>query len=496
MDFSAFGPILVAQDLVEDGFGTLSRAWERDAEGAIRPVFLRRFAPALCTPQVTAALERGQAWLDLPAACGTGHRFGLEPAPHWTLDHQKSRSIRRVQEQCREEGFPLDAALSLHVAWVLANVCARFWRLGLSVGPLSLDSIRIDFEGSLFLPDLGWMPTVIRLADGDPALRAALPGLPRGPVDGELGDEALRFGTFLYELITFETLPPRLAPAQAIARAQAWTPEGPRSLPEPVRHGLERLLGSGMPFQSLDGALKEFEELVFEDEEGPSTFNLAHLMHILFRQDHEDQRQRLEVERAALARNELWGDGRPEGPQIPVAKPPRTAAGGLVLKAMVAAACLGLGGFLLFRGRREPAPPPAQVQVQAAQPQADPAPPRPAEPKPAPAVKVPVAETPQPEPPKARPMVPVKVPAGTPDRPAQVLALNHFAWPQGEPRVPVVLRVFVHEDGHALRATAVPGPAGPKVVQAATEAALRSRFLPAVQGGSAVRDWVEVRFLP
>jgi hypothetical protein len=38
--------------------------------------------------------------------------------------------------------------------------------------------------------------------------------------------------------------------------------------------------------------------------------------------------------------------------------------------------------------------------------------------------------------------------------------------------------------------------AGPKAVQAAIEAALRSRFLPAVQGGSAVRDWVEVRFTP
>ena len=83
------------------------------------------------------------------------------------------------------------------------------------------------------------------------------------------------------------------------------------------------------------------------------------------------------------------------------------------------------------------------------------------------------------------------------DRPAQIQSLAHVAWPQGAGRRTVTLRVFVHEDGHALRATAEPGtPADAKVIQAATEAALRSRFLPARRGGQAVRGWVEVEVKP
>ncbi|WP_306600445.1 hypothetical protein [Geothrix sp. 21YS21S-2] len=556
MGFSTFGPILVAQELVTDGLGTLSRAWERDAEGETRPIFLRRFAPELLLPQVTSALEASQRSQDVPPSCGTGHQFGTNPAPHWKLDHRMSRSIRRIQEKCREEAFPLDLALSLHIAWTLAHVCAKFWRAGQSVGALSLDSVRVDFEGSLFLPDLAWMPTLIRLADEEPGLRSALPGLPRGPVTGDLRDEALRFGTFLYELITFEALPAGVSPAEAIGQAQAWTPEGPVALPEAVRNGLARLLGGGMPFETLEGALKAFEKIVFEDEDGPSTFNLAHLMHTLFRQDYTSQQDQLEKELEALRTHESWwveASGSPD--QLQVSGPKRTYAG-ITVAGILVAACAAVAGFLTLRHMERSRQgletelaslrSTYQLQVQKgtdaaslerthlllkegleraattatnaeqrrrlgmelehlqAEKPARQASAMPGREEPAPVSRL-EPTGPFPANPKAAPgAAPIKdvAPNASPvavtqDRPAQVRSLSPVPWPQGEPKVPVVLRVFVHEDGHALRATPVAGPApGSKAAQAAMETVLKGRYLPALRGGKPVRDWVEVQVKP
>jgi protein TonB len=369
------------------------------------------------------------------------------------------------------------------------------------VGSLSLDSIRIDFEGGLFLPDLGWLPTLIHLADEDPALRAALPELPRGPVEGDLTQEAQRFGAFLVELITFEAVPAGLSPAQALDQAQFWTPQGPQPLPVSVRQGLARLVGGAEPYETLEGALKAFEKIVYEDEDGPSTFSLAHLMHILFRQDYERQRDQLDLELATLRQEDkLWA-----------AKPTRSSKG-VLAAGLLAAAAAGIGTYMLMRNHESPgrteasAPPPAQVQLPRQEP-----PQRPVQAVQSPGL--PPQARPKHDPLPARePVLPQKegnvrtapsspkptaAPsgAGVQDRPAQIRSLAHFPWPQGVPRETVSLRVFIHEDGHPLRATVVPGASpAPRITQAACEAAMKSTFLPAIRNGKAVRDWVQVQF--
>jgi hypothetical protein len=531
-----FGPMLVAQELVEDRFGTLSRAWERDAKGDIQALFLRQFAPELAVPAVTAALRHSLTTVSLPSACGSGHRLGLEPSPHWKADHRKSRSIRRIQEKCREEAFPLELSMCLHVAWTLAHVCARFWRAGYSVGPLSLDSIRVDFEGALFLPDLGWLPTLIRLADEDPAIRAALPDLPHGPVAGQLQDEALRFGTFLYEMITFQSLPSGLTPAEAISQAQHWTPTGPNPLPEEVREGLARLLGDGEPYESLEGALKEFEEIVFagEDENGPSTFNLAHLMHTIFRQDFQRQQEQLETELAELGTKAAWS-AEPAPAVLPVPARRRHLPRILIAAALLAAAGIAAGTFAYIRNQarskqrleaelvhmetayaelakqpdplQEPGQPATQANPQPAQAE-PPAAARPQAPapraKPEP-VKKPLQARyepprPLPAPPERHDPVPSQPPPVAPvihDHPAQVVAQGRFSWPQDAPRAPVVVRVFIQGDGRPLRATPFEGgSAKPAVVQAAMDAAMNSTYTPSIRDGKPVSAWVEVKFTP
>ena len=83
------------------------------------------------------------------------------------------------------------------------------------------------------------------------------------------------------------------------------------------------------------------------------------------------------------------------------------------------------------------------------------------------------------------------------DRPAQVQVKAPILWPQGAPRSTVIMRVFVHEDGHPLRATPELGATVPaNLIKAATEAALKSRYLPTLRSGLPVRDWVEISFQP
>lgn len=580
MAFQSFGPMLIAEDLLEDRFGTLSRAWERDAKGGIHPIFLRRFAPKLCVPPVLEALQRSAFSLDLPGACGGGHQFGSKPKPHWKVNHRQGRSIRRLQEKCREESFPFGLSQALNVAWNLAHACARFWRRGQSVGAIGPDSVRVDFEGGLFLPDLGWMPTLIDVADAHPPIRADLPDLPSGP-QGGLEEEARRFGALLYELITFEPLPVGVRAGTAIAQAQVWTPEGPEPLPGPVREGLARLLGDpGQPFETLEGALKQLEALVFDDEEGPSTFNLAHLMHTLFRREYDRQRDLFAQELEALHSSDVWGSDRPPAanqPGIPV----RTKSyRGVMVAGTLVVVGLGAGVLMLVRDQersrrtlqeelvrlqteyaqqvqqgadaaaiekhqrqlkedleklaqtarnaeerslvgqeieRLKARPAAETLTLLATSQATtpslaerpateirpvPVPSRPEPAAAAPAALRPAAAAaPSPAVPRAAVPGPApqvsEAPGGAQDRAPQVVALQRFAWPAGAARTPLYLRVFVHEDGHPLRATAAPGStAPPEVIAAAVDAAMKSKYTPALRVGKPARDWVQVQFNP
>ena len=350
MAFQAFGSILLAEDLLEDSLGILSRAWERDAKGGIHPLFVRRFSPRLNVPAVLDALQRSVGALELPPACGSGHQFGLSPRPYWKLHHRQSRSIRRLQSRCREDGFPFGLQQALNIAWNLAHTCAHFWRRGLSVGPLDPDSIRVDFEGGLFLPDLAWMPALIGLADAQPAVRIALPDLPRSPGEDGLGDEARRFGALLYELVTFEPLPAGLPAEKAIATARVWTPDGSEPLPKALRDGLARLLDAGgRPFETLEGAMKDLEALVFDGEDGPSTFNLAHLIHTLFRLEYDRQKDQFAQELEILQSNVHWGSDRPAAGELPEIPIRRKSTRGLLVGGTLLVAGLGTALLLLVR---------------------------------------------------------------------------------------------------------------------------------------------------
>jgi hypothetical protein len=351
-----------------------------------------------------------------------------------------------------------------------------------------------------------------------------------------------------------------------------WTPDEPEPLPLQVREGLARLLDDQNPFGTLEGALKDLEALVFDEDEGPSTFNLAHLIHTLFRREHDRQVQTLAAEQEALKSSELWGGAA--GPVQPASPVQGKSHRGLILGGTLGLAAAASVLLLLIRDqdhsrrlleaelaklqtayavqvqqgvdaaslerhqeklkeelqrlaasartaeertlvgneieRLAAKVPPAQTRVNLS-PSALPS---------SRTVEGPVTEVrtipvsarlePPASPPLAAPAVssapgsqaqappPAGVASSRPqDGPPQIQSLPRLAWPQGTPRVRVSMRAFIHEDGRPLRATAVPGSSAPaELVQAATEAVMKSRFLPAMRNGKPIRDWVQVDFNP
>lgn len=534
MRLQKFGSMVIAQDLLEDGYGTLSRAWESGGEGIVSPVFLRRFGPALAGSAFLRTLDEAGGSVNLPPACGRGHAFSLWPEPHWKLDYRPSRSIRSLSEACKREGYPFGLPQGLHLAWQLLQVCGPFWRRRKSIGALTFDSVRVDFEGSLFLPDLGWMPTLVQAAAKDPALRAAFPGLPE-VLDGDLETEAKRLARFLIELFRFESLPPEMPDSEVLAHAHLWTPAGPEPLPGPVTLRLSRMLGSHPPFRTLEEGLEDLQQFVFELEEGPSTFNLAYLMHTLFRREFEQQAARVEEEVRSIQGSLAVGESRPDPAEPLASRRPRStkmiwAAAGLL--------CAG-GGFIGYRQYRsqevrrmdlEAELARAQgIRARQAQASADLAALEWSQAKvkaeleqmmarareveeqekiravraggqarPAPPTAPLQAETRvaafQAAPPAAPPPVPaLQAAPALQDGPAALRSLPGRV-PVAE-RLPqaVRLRVFVAEDGHPIRAVALPGSSvPPELVQRAVDAALGGTYTPAVRAGRAVREWTEV----
>ncbi|HJW33753.1 MAG TPA: energy transducer TonB [Holophagaceae bacterium] len=112
----------------------------------------------------------------------------------------------------------------------------------------------------------------------------------------------------------------------------------------------------------------------------------------------------------------------------------------------------------------------------------------PSAPKPA-AAMAPLLDPPK-VPPTPAPVV--RVPVAPLDAPARLLSMAGWARPSGF-HGPLRLRVFVSEEGRPLRALVIEG-AGGAIDAAATEAALRSTYQPALAGGKPVRAWLEVEF--
>lgn len=212
-------------------------------------------------------------------------RFVAE-GPILSCDYVPGRTLAQVLARVREEMVPLGVDHALTVLQGLAQSILLMHEHDLRHGTLSPHSAWVAYEGATLLLDAPVAPVLQTLLPRTPVLAAALapyrPQVAASPFQADL----FALGAILYEMLTLETLPGSgLAEALAGATLRAAQEEGP--LPAELLAFLKRLLLLEQPFANAAEFQATLERVLYDGEYSPTTFNMAFLMHTLFRDENE-----------------------------------------------------------------------------------------------------------------------------------------------------------------------------------------------------------------
>lgn len=129
-----------------------------------------------------------------------------------------------------------------------------------------------------------------------PALQAALAPYRAAVAGNAFQQDLFALGSMFYELLTLDRLPgaPGIPAALAGATLKAAQEEGP--VPDDVLGLLRRLLLVEQPFATAAEFNATLERVLYDGDYSPTTFNLAFLMHTLFREESERDAQAIKAD--------------------------------------------------------------------------------------------------------------------------------------------------------------------------------------------------------
>jgi uncharacterized surface protein with fasciclin (FAS1) repeats len=269
---------------------------------------------------------------------GASYRFEDGPPVFMVLDYLPGRSLAQVLERTRDEQVPLGVDHALTILQGLSQALLQLHERRLHHGALTPGSVWVGFEGAVHVLDAPLGPIYQDLLPKAPALKAAL-----APYRGPAGTPALQqdlfaLGGILYELMTLEHLPAAAEIPAALARAtlKAAQEEGP--LPAEIATLLSRLLMVGQPYASVAEFNAALEKVLFEGDFSPTTFNMAFLMHTLFREEAEADGLAIKADQAATF-------AEPQGEKAAAAAPAKPASRAGLFVGIAAALVVGGGLF-------------------------------------------------------------------------------------------------------------------------------------------------------
>ena len=503
------GEYRLTAELARDAFGTLHRA-VRVEEGRFgRHALIRRFAPHLLGAGLGARLGEGIA-----LSLRLGEARGL--APHCRIYHRAAEpwiaydlepgvSLADLLSACRAQGLPLGLDHALTVVRELAGPLDHLHGRGLEHGLLVPSLVWVSYEGAVTLLDAPVAP-LVRATVARPA-GPGLEALDGAPAGGAARDLHL-LGCLAWQMLTLAPGVPDGA-AALLEGLDAWSANAERPLPGLLRGIFARMVGADAPYPDLAAFLEASGEALHLEDHGPSTFNLAFLVHTVLRERIAEEERALAAERTAL-----WSLGSADpAPVLPPEVATSGRRGGRKLLALGAALLLAAAASPLVRreGRREAESlRRALAESQRKQAEADrvsaeldahlvreaerqrtleQALARARAEDEALRQRAEVAEQ-QARRLQAKAAALAELPKEGPPSLVQAAPLRAGLL---KPGTPLRLRVFVDEQGRALRATVMEGPGGAAEV-AAVEAALRSTFRPARREGRAVRGWAEMGY--
>ena len=260
--------------------------------------------------------------------------------PILSCDYVPGRTLAQVLARVREEMVPLGVDHALTVLQSLAQSILLMHEHELRHGTLSPHSAWVAYEGATLLLDAPVAPVLRTLLPKAPVLAAALAPY-RPPVAASPFQEDLfALGAILYEMLTLEALPAS-ALAETLAKATLRAAQEEAPLPAELLAFLKRLLLLEQPFGDAAEFQITLERVLYDGEYSPTTFNMAFLMHTLFRDENEADVEAVKTDQATNFTAFLPAAAAPAVPAAPAPRAGRSGRPLLIGGAVLAVALLG-----------------------------------------------------------------------------------------------------------------------------------------------------------
>ena len=290
------GSYLLGNPLSATSVGELGRALPLDGQPTIR--LLHVLPKELVGNANTRALllRTAKQWSSVKDL----HSLGLldsgeaDKTVYFAYEYEQGRLLSDILARCEQEGLPLSPDQAVYIIERLAGALLSVSASGSVYGCLSPQRVLITFEGEVKL-----LPGVFRdihttAAADHPALadyrRFLIPSLTSGKSAKPSADR-YALGALLFELlcrIPFNADGRPFDPGARLGEVQSGA-AGVEPLPEPI---LAILLKSCVPdspetYTDLAAMKADLDQLITSGEYSPTTFNIAFLMHTLFRGEDE-----------------------------------------------------------------------------------------------------------------------------------------------------------------------------------------------------------------
>ncbi|MDR3671307.1 MAG: hypothetical protein P4L36_10695 [Holophaga sp.] len=292
-------------------------------------------------------VQRAAAQLGQIRGIGANYQFETGEVVFLVCDYVPGRSLAQVLDKVREEQVPLGVDHALSVLHAMAQTVIEMHNKGLHHGAISPQSAWVSYEGAIHILDAPVGAVLQDLLPNAPALETALlPYRQTGEASASQQD-LFALGAVFFELLTLEKLPTGSAIPEALAHATLKAANEEGGIPEQILDFLKRLLLVSQPFGSAAEFSSTMQQVLYDGDYSPTTFNMAFLMHTLFREENESDLQAMKQDQGSNYAPPLPMRGGNQDLPRP-ASSGRGLRYGLIAGAVAVAALLG-GVFYKFQ---------------------------------------------------------------------------------------------------------------------------------------------------
>jgi len=303
MEPVTFASFILVEEVSKTALGEIYKALPLEGDAELR--FLYRVSEEVSREPTAATLflTHAQRWKTLRDLYALNlMEFGQEgDRLFFTFEFVQGRLLQDVLSRCGTEGIPLAADQAVYLANRTAGALVSLSTQDLHAGCLSPQTVFITFEGEVKL-----LPTVFRDLQTTPlapsgalsAYRNYLPPAQREGAPSKAAADRWSLGALFFEFLCREPFFQGEADFDPAAR-MVEAKEGigfADGLPENLLSILDRALvpDAEGAYRDLDTFKTDLDQLITSGEYSPTTFNIAFLMHSLFRNEDEEEAGRNE----------------------------------------------------------------------------------------------------------------------------------------------------------------------------------------------------------